>query len=194
MRYISPFRMFRKNKVALIIHGYGVNYNECFYPWLKNRLEKLGYKVELPDLPNSQEPNINDQVNFILKNYPDKKNIIIGHSLGACTAMKIVEKINYKIDSLFLISGFIDCNFSNTSDEEHEILLKSCDWKFNFDDIKSKSDVYILRPEIDSEVNLKQTEEMAKAFNVPINFFESIEDHACGEEEPEIFKFIKNNI
>ena len=42
-------------------------------PVLKNRLEKLGYKVELLTYLNSQEPNINDQVNFILKNYPIKK-------------------------------------------------------------------------------------------------------------------------
>jgi len=197
MKFISPYITFeakKHRKVALIIHGYGANSEECFYPWLKRKLENLGYKVELPSLPNADRPNADEQVEYILENYPNKKDIIISHSFGTCVAMKLVEKFDYEFDSLFLVAGFIDHNFTFTDEEEIEILSQGCDWEFNFDDIKSKTNVYILRPETDSEISLEQTESLAEAFDEPIHFFKEKEDHACGEKEPEVFKFIKDII
>jgi hypothetical protein len=58
--------------------------------------------------------------------------------------------------------------------------------------IKSKTNVYILRPNIDSSVTLQQTKDMANKFGVRINYFNPVEDHACGVKEPEILKFINN--
>lgn len=197
MEFISSYATFeaKKNqKVVLIIHGYGANSDECFYPWLKRKLENLGYKVELPSLPNTDRPSADEQVEYILENYPGKKDIIVSHSFGTCVAMKLVEKLNYKFDSLFLVAGLIDDNFPFFDEEEAEILAESCDWKFNFADIKSKTDVYILRPEIDSEISLEQTESLAEAFDEPIHFFKQKEDHACGEKEPGVFNFIKDII
>ncbi len=199
MKFISPYITFEskkdRQKVALIIHGFGddVNETECFYPWLKKKLENIGYRVEVPSLPNPGRPNIDEQVNYILDNYPSKKDIIISHSFGTCVSMKLVEKINYKFDSLFLVAGFIDDNFI-FDDEEKEILSEACDWKFNFSDIKSKANIYILRPEVDSEISLSQTESLSAAFDEPIHYFRQKEDHACGEKEPGIFKFIKDII
>jgi predicted alpha/beta hydrolase family esterase len=189
MKHLKLYESFG-NKTAIIIHGYGVTSDECFYPWLKSSLEKSGYTVELPQLPNPTNPNVDEQVDYIVENYPNKKNIIIGHSFGCPVAMKLVERLNYKIDALVLVSGFIDTNFGD--DEEDEVLSDSCDWVFNFSDIKSKANVYILRPNIDSAVTLQQTKDMANEFGVEINYFNPVEDHACGAKEPEILKFINS--
>jgi uncharacterized protein len=177
-------------KTAIIIHGYNVNAYECFYQWLKIELEKIGYNVELPNLPNTSNPNDEEQVDYILKKYPNKKDIIIGHSFGACVAMKLLQRLDYKIDSLFLVSGFIDTNFP---DGDTETLSTASNWKFNFGDIKSKSKVFVLRPVLDTEIDLDQTKSLANKLNVPINYFKQAEDHACGKKEPGILKFIKNN-
>lgn len=192
MEHITPYKLFEsKSKTALIIHGFGTNATECFYPWLKASLEKLGYAVELPNLPNPTDPNCEEQVQYILDNYPSKKDLIIGHSYGAPVAMKLVEELDYKIDSLVLVSGFIDANF-NDGDEDIELLEKSCDWNFNFSDIKSKANVYLLRPNLDTAVTLQQTKDMASKFQEPIHYFKEVEDHACGEKEPGILNFIKS--
>jgi hypothetical protein len=47
-------------------------------------------------------------------------------------------------------------------------------------------------PSIDTSVTPTQTEEVASAFEVEISMFTSLEDHACGLEEPGILDFIKN--
>lgn len=188
MKYLKKFN----SKTAIIIHGYGVESNDCFYPWLKSELESIGYNVELPKLPNPHNPNVDEQVDYILDNYPSKKNIIIGHSFGCPVAMKLVEKLDYSIDSLFLVCGFTDTNFGDEDDDE--VLINSCDWKFNFSDIKSKTNVYILRPKLDTSVTLNQTKDMSRKFGVPISYFSQIEDHACGSREPELLSFIKKHI
>jgi predicted alpha/beta hydrolase family esterase len=190
MKYISTYRLFEKadQKVALILHGYGVTKNDCFYMWLKSKLEKIGYVVEVPSFPDNDNPKADYRVKYILDNYPGKKDLIIGHSFGACVSMKLVEKLNYNFDSLVLVSGCIDAKFNDK--EYDEEIFKACDWKFNFNNIKSKTNVYILRPFKDTGVSLRQTKDMAKAFNEPINFFKEKEDHACGRSEPGIFDFI----
>lgn len=182
-----------RTRNVCIIHGYGTNTSECFYNWLKLELEKLGFNVELPNLPNENNPICDEQVKYIMDNYPDKKDIIIGHSFGSCVAMKLVENLNYKIDSLILVSGFIDNNF-NEGDEDIEALSNSCDYKFNFKNIKSKSNVYILRPNLDTSVTLNQTKVMSNKFKEPIIFFKEEDDHACGEKEQGILSFIKTII
>lgn len=189
MRYIKPYR-----KRVLLLHGYGTNADSDFHPWLKSELEKLGYVVELPNLPNPNDPNIDEQVKHIIENYTNKKNIILGHSMGCVTALKLIESLDYKIDDLVLVSGFIDNNFYE-GDEDIENLANSCDWIFNFDEIKSKvENIHILRPMIDTAVTIEQTKSLSEHLNSPIHTFEQIEDHACGETEPGILNYIKRNI
>lgn len=204
MIYIKKFKAFEKfiNSVnsqtnsVLIIHGYDANNQDCFYPWLAGELRKLSYNVEVPNLPNTSNPNVDDQVNFILKNFPGKKDIIIGHSLGACVAMKLVEKLKYRVDDLVLIAGFNNSDFSDKIDQDEKInLQKSCNWKFNYAKIINNTNhIHILKPNIDSDITNDQTIQLASKLGQTITSFNSEEDHACGLEEPEILKYIKNNI
>lgn len=177
----------------MLIHGYGTNAHSDFHPWLKSKLENAGYIVELPNLPNPDEPLIDEQVNYIIDNYPQPKSIIVAHSLGCVVALKLIEEVDYKVDDLVLVSGFIDTNFGD-GDEDIDNLFGICDWKFNFQLIKSRvKRIHILRPEIDTAVTLDQTKKLSKKLGVPIHFFKGVEDHACGKEEPGILNYIKLN-
>lgn len=80
------FRLMKKvesKPVALILHGWGGNSQNGWKPWLKNELEKMGYDVIVPDLPNTWEPNLDEQLKFLgqYKNTISKDSIIIGHSI-----------------------------------------------------------------------------------------------------------------
>lgn len=188
MKHIKPYK-----KRVLLLHGYGTNAHSDFHPWLKSKLEDVGYIVELPNLPNPDEPLIEEQVEYVLEKYPTKKNMIIAHSLGCVTALKLIESLDYKIDDLILVSGFIDYNFYE-GDEDIENLSGCCDWDFDFNRIKSSvGNIHILRPQIDTAVTPQQTESLSKKLGSPIHIFKQVEDHACGKTEPGILNYIKLN-
>lgn len=198
MRHLKLFEEISDiKKKVLILHGYGSSNKSDFHPWLKSELESLNIEVLLPNLPTVKK-GIDDQVNFLIEKYSDDFKLgkinIVAHSLGCVTALKLIEKLNYKIESLLLISGFVDTNFYE-GDEDIENLANVCDWKFNFPKIKKNfNKAFILYPYDDSSVTFKQTKDLSKLLNTPIHRFKSKEDHACGKQEPGILKFLKMNI
>ena len=78
----------------VILHGYTEHNDTVFFPWLKSQLEHLGYKVQLPELPDTDAPLESEQVEYVINNILfDEKTILIGHSLGGAIAMKTLEKL-----------------------------------------------------------------------------------------------------
>lgn len=57
-------------KKAVLLHGGSNNSRGNWLPWLKEELEKRGYQVWSPDLPESDHPNWRKWLEFILKNKP----------------------------------------------------------------------------------------------------------------------------
>ena len=86
-------------KNALILHGWQGHSQENWFPWLKKELENEGYKVWVPDLPDSQEPNMEKWCNHILNNPEwelNEESIIIGHSSGAVAVLGLLERLSEK--------------------------------------------------------------------------------------------------
>lgn len=100
-------------KNVLILHGAGNNSQGNWFPWLKTELEKKGYHVWVPDLPNSNNPVKKDWLETILSNSDwkfGKDSIIIGHSSGATLILRILERLpeNIKIDKAILVACPVD--------------------------------------------------------------------------------------
>lgn len=71
-------------KNASIFHGTGENSNSVWFPWTKEQLEKRGYKVWVPELPDSDRPDLKRWLPFALKiGFFNNDSILIGHSAGA---------------------------------------------------------------------------------------------------------------
>lgn len=175
-------------KNILDIHGTPSTPNSDFHPWLRRKL--TNYNVDCPRLPNTKNPNVDEQCNFIYNRYKTKYDIILAHSLGGCVAMKLVPMLNYKVDRLILLSSFLDNNFCE-GDEDIERLANCCDWNFNINKIKKNcNEIIIVRPIIDTSISMKQTINLSNRFNIPIKYINSNEDHACGKTEPEIVNII----
>ena len=128
-------------KNALILHGTKGNSKKNWFPWLKEELEKIGYGVWAPDLPDADRPNIkryNDSL-FSNKDFVfNQKTIIIGHSSGAVEILGLLQKLpkKVKVHSVYLIGSFRDSlgwdNLSGLFEEP-----------FNFELIKTKANKFI---------------------------------------------------
>ena len=72
----------------------------------KETLEQIGYEVIVPDLPNSNTPNLDEQLAFLGQFIfrLDGQSLVIGHSLGGQLATKFVESLNKKIKALIMIA------------------------------------------------------------------------------------------
>lgn len=100
-------------KNALILHGTDGSPESNWFMWLKEQLENDGYKIWLPQLPNSKEPDP-VEYNKLLLNNPEfqfnEQTIIIGHSSGAVAALHLLQNLplNTQIEKCYLVSAFID--------------------------------------------------------------------------------------
>ncbi len=75
---------------AFIIHGWQGHPKQGWYPWLGNLLEKKGFEVTIPAMPNTLDPMPNEWVAALaeLVREPNGKTFLIGHSTGANAIMK----------------------------------------------------------------------------------------------------------
>ncbi|MBI5123409.1 hypothetical protein HZA75_06145 [Candidatus Roizmanbacteria bacterium] len=53
-------------KNAIILHGSSCNPNSFWQPSIKKFLQKKGYNVWVPQLPNADRPDLKEQLSFIL--------------------------------------------------------------------------------------------------------------------------------
>jgi len=120
-------------KKALILEAWYNKPEDHWYPWLKKELEKKGYEVLVPDLPDQRtdHPDVDKQIAFVKKlEFLDENTIVIGHSLGALLGMRLAEK--YKFKRLITVSGWD----YNDLCEGHKLF-----WKTMMDHKKIKKNV-----------------------------------------------------
>jgi len=152
-------------KNALILHGLGNTSQGNWFPWLKNELEERGYKVWVPDLPHSHQPNLQKSINYIFDNWLfDEESIIIGHSAGSVTAMGILEHLSddIVIDKTILVSAF---NNDLGWPELRELFLEPMD----FAKIKKHArKIVLLHSDDDPYISLDQPEYIAKQIDAKL--------------------------
>lgn len=98
-----------KMKKAFIIHGWSGKPDKGFRPWLKTELEKHGYSVEVPAMPDSDHPTVEAWIFFLQQQIriPDEHTVLVGHSLGAPAILMYLEKLpeGVTIDKAILVAG-----------------------------------------------------------------------------------------
>lgn len=97
-------------KNSLILHGSGNNSQGNWFPWLRDELEKRGWEVWAPDLPNADYPDIDEWSDFVLASTEwefNQESVIIGHSAGATLILGLLQRLpaNVKIDTAILVAG-----------------------------------------------------------------------------------------
>jgi len=99
-------------KRAIIVHCWSGYPEYCWYPYVKNELEKKGFEVMVPAMPDTDEPKL---INWLPKlkevvGIADKNTYLIGHSLGCITIMHYLETLptDQKVGGVVFVAGFTD--------------------------------------------------------------------------------------
>lgn len=99
-------------KKAVIVHCWGGSPEYAWYPWIKSELEKLGYRVVVPVMPDTDEPRLNGWLSHLKEviDEPNEELVLIGHSIGSVTVMRYLEALedNQKVGKVVLVAGFTD--------------------------------------------------------------------------------------
>jgi predicted alpha/beta hydrolase family esterase len=153
-------------KRIFIIHRWDGNPKSDWYPWIKNELEKKGFKVEIPSMPNTSEPEINEWIEHIKKivGKLNNKTYFIGHSIGCQAILRFLEKENYddKIGKIVFVAGW-----------------------FGLDNLESKEVEAIAKPWMNSPLNFNKIKQKISKLIV---FLSSNEPYGFVEKNTKIFK------
>jgi hypothetical protein len=179
-------------KNALILHGTNNNAQGNWFQWLKIELEKMDYQVMVPNLPDSDMPDINKYWS-VLKNFNfNNETLLIGHSSGATMVFGILNRILRKVKMAVSVSGF--CKYGNDNCQN---LLKE---PFNWGKIKNNAQNFlIIWSSDDPYIKKDQTDFLSEKLNVPAIIFENqghfnLEKNLKYKQFPELLNLIKQNL
>lgn len=112
-------------KNVIILHGAGETPNSFWIPYIKARLEEKGYKVSIPQLPDTDNPNIERWLPVALEEKYNEDTVIIGHSAGCPLILSVLETINLKIKKAILVAGYS----TPLPEGANKILQESYNWE-----------------------------------------------------------------
>ena len=93
-------------KRAIIIHGWEETPQGQWLPWLKAKLESVGWKVAIPEMPHTKEPKLDEWMDTLVSLSPDENTVLIGHSLASALIMKYLERPEAKIKSAIMVAAW----------------------------------------------------------------------------------------
>lgn len=97
-------------KHVYILPGFGATPADHWFPWLKNKLTKNGYIVDILEMPNPSEPELAVWLNYLEQNIRsvNEQTYFVAHSLGCIALLQYLNALtpDTKIGGLVLVLGF----------------------------------------------------------------------------------------
>jgi len=109
------------SKRVIIIHGWGGNPEEGWFPWAKKELEQRGFSVVIPAMPNTEEPTIAEWVAHLGKivGEPNVDTHLVGHSIGCQAILRYLESLapGQSAGKVVFVAGWFDLDNMETDEE-----------------------------------------------------------------------------
>ena len=111
-------------KTIYLVHGWGGSSSGVeWFNWLKEELYKKGHKVIAFNMPNTENPKIEEWVRHLEENIKDvdERTYFVGHSIGCQTILRFLEKLHShkRIGGCVFVAGWF--KVINLESEELEI-------------------------------------------------------------------------
>ena len=104
-------------KKVYLVHGWGGSSEGGWFDWLKLELKSKGYEVKAFDMPNTEEPKIEEWVGYLEANIKDvdEETYFVGYSIGCQTIIRFLEKLHKQIpvkmiELIYIITMQMACN------------------------------------------------------------------------------------
>lgn len=108
-------------KKVYIVHGWGGSPDEPLHKWLAAELRKKGFIVEVPAMPEPDEPKMETWIPFLsqLVGTPDSNTFFVGHSIGCQAIIRYLETLpeGVKIGGAVFIAGWYNVRNLETEEE-----------------------------------------------------------------------------
>lgn len=127
------------DKNVFIFHGSFSSSSENWFPWLTEKLESEGYEVIAPDMPFGKKQSLESWLEEFGKNRDkmSRDSIVIGHSISPAFICQLVVKLNLKINSAYMVSGFWGL-IGKEETKEYDEVNKTFFEEIDFDNVKKR--------------------------------------------------------
>lgn len=99
-------------KRVVIVHCWSGYPDYCWYPQTKRELTAAGFEVAVPQMPQTDMPNLSLWLPELRKvaGQPSEDLFLVGHSAGAITIMRYLEALpeNQRVGGIVLVAPFIN--------------------------------------------------------------------------------------
>lgn len=114
---------------VILLHGHGGTPDKFWFPYAKNGLEKRGYNVWAPQLPDPLMPNLEKQLPYVVQHGVfTSETIIIAHSSGCPLTIALLEILKVRIRQVILVAAFIESTKQLKSLDLTPIIKEKYDW------------------------------------------------------------------
>ena len=152
-------------KRVVIVHCWGGVPDSRWYPSTKKELERRGFEVSVPAMPDTNEPELVGWLNKLAEvvGEPDESLYLVGHSVGVITIIRWIESLpkNSKIGGLVSVAGFTDSLQETVKEPDVDHVLPPFFAEpIRWNEIKGKikNQVVVIASTDDPYVPLKHTE------------------------------------
>lgn len=133
------------NKRVIIVHGWGGSPQSDFLPWAKEELERKGYEVITPSMPDTDNPKIETWVPYLAQVMGEVRedDILVGHSMGCQAILRFLEGLpkDRKVGKVILVAGF-GPYLKGLTKEEQQIAQPWLDVSLDLDKVSTKANSF----------------------------------------------------
>ncbi|GGD08242.1 RBBP9/YdeN family alpha/beta hydrolase [Aureimonas glaciei] len=156
---------------VVILHGAHGGPDTNWFPWLGAELESGGVEVVRPRFPTPLGQSLStwtEAYHLALRPLPPAATVLVGHSLGAAFALRLVEQARDPFAGLFLAAGFVGALGLPDYDTMNQSFFAS---PFDWPTIRARQGLSVRcwAGDDDPYVPLARSQEIATHLNAPLD-------------------------